>query len=467
MYLRTTMKKLTKYRKMRKFKETPEPAGKKKTKSKPKKKSENSFVIQRHAARRLHFDFRIQSEGVLKSWAVPNGVPLTSNDKRLAVQTEDHPLEYGKFAGTIPEGNYGAGDVKIWDKGSFENKTTMYKSLEEGIKKGHFVLSLEGKYIRGTYGFTKTKEKNWILVKKKEFEAKKYPDSLEVTVDKRKINLTNLNKVVFKDLRKGELIEYYGKVAKLMIKHISQRPISMYRFPNGIGKGGFFQKNVPDYFPKWIPTQIIQHKSGKTNYVLCNDKATLLYLANQVTIPHMSTSRASKLGYPDTMIFDLDPSEGKVYYLHMVALNLKKFLEEIGFKAYVMTTGGKGFHIHVPIKEDSTHEEVRAFAGKIADVFTSHYPETTTEMMKARRGDKIFIDVNRNSPQQTAVAPYAVRATEKATIAMPIFWDELETVVPQTFTIDTAQERFELDPWQDFSKNKISIKRVQKELKKK
>ena len=87
--------------------------------------------------------------------------------------------------------------------------------------------------------------------------------------------------------------------------------------------------------------------------------------------------------------------------------------------------------------------------------------------MKARRGDKIFIDVNRNSPQQTAVAPYAVRATEKATIAMPIFWDELETVVPQTFTIDTAQERFELDPWQDFSKNKISIKRVQKELKKK
>ena len=456
------MKKLSTYRQKRKFKETPEPAGKSN-----KNKPEDSFVIQRHAARRLHFDFRIQSEGVLKSWAVPNGVPLTSNDKRLAVQTEDHPLEYGKFAGTIPEGNYGAGKVAIWDKGRFENKTTKYKSLEEGIKKGHFVILLKGKHIRGTYGLTRTKEKNWILVKKKEFEAKKYPDNAEVIIDKRKINLTNLNKVIFQDLRKGDLVEYYGKVSKLMLKHIADRPISMYRFPNGVGKEAFFQKNIPDYFPKWIKRKAIKHKSGTTNYVLCNDKATLLYLANQVTVPHIWGSRVTKFGYPDIMIFDLDPSNEKMVYLHRVVLNLKKFLEDISFTPYIMTTGGKGFHIHVPIKEDSTPEEVRQFAGKIAEVFASHYPETTTEIMKARRGDKIFIDVNRNSPQQTAVAPYAVRANEKATIAMPIFWEELETVVPQTFTIDTARERFELDPWHDFSKHKVSIKKVQRELKKK
>jgi len=457
------MKKLATYRKKRKFKETPEPTGKEKKKA--KKKGKDSFVIQRHAARRLHFDFRIELGGVLKSWAVPNGIPLTSNDKRLAVQTEDHPLEYGKFAGAIPEGNYGAGEVSIWDKGSFENKTTKYKSLEEGIKKGHFVISLKGKYIRGTYGFSKTKGKNWIVVKKKDFEPKKYPENAEVTINKKKINLTNLNKVLFKELRKGDLIEYYSKISKLMLRHLADRPISMYRFPNGFDKESFFQKNIPDYFPKWIKTKTIKHKSGITNYVICNDKATLLYLANQATVPHIWTSKVAKLGHPDVMIFDLDPSNGNFLALHKVAFHLKFFLEELGFTPYIMTTGGKGFHIHVPIKEDSTHEEVREFAGKIADVFADHYPETTTEIVKARRGDRIFIDVNRNSSQQTAVAPYAVRATEKATIAMPIFWDEAEAVVPQTFTIDTAQERFHIDPWQDFFKNKVSIKKVKKKLK--
>ncbi len=457
-----TKKKLAIYRKKRKFAETPEPSGK--GKEKKRKRKENSFVIQRHAARRLHFDFRIELGGVLVSWAVPNGMPLTTNNKRMAVPTEDHPLEYGKFEGKIPKGHYGAGDVKIWDKGTYENKTTKYKSLQEGIKKGHFVLELKGKYIRGVYGFSKTKQ-NWIVVKKKEFEPKEYPDNAEIVIEKKKITLTNLNKTIFKDLRKGDLVEYYGKISKLMLKHIVDRPISMFRFPNGVGKESFFQKNVPDYFPKWIKTKAIKHKSGTTKYVICNDKPTLIYLANQVTVPHIWTSKVT-LGYPDIMIFDLDPSkEGENTALHRVAFHLKFFLEELGFTPYIMTTGGKGFHIHVPIKEDSTHEEVREFAGKIAGVFTNYYPETTTEIMKARRGDKIFIDVNRNSSQQTAVAPYAVRANEKATIAMPIFWEEVETVEPQTFTLDTVEDRLAVDPWQDFFKKKVSIKKVQKELK--
>ena len=450
--------KLSKYRKIRNFKRTPEPEGK------IKKSKDLTFVIQRHHATRLHFDFRLELNGVLKSWAVPKGMPLTSNDKRIGIQTEDHPLEYGKFKGTIPEGNYGAGTVSIWDKGKYSNQTTKYKTLEEGIKKGHFVIELKGKYVYGLYGFTKM-NKDWIIVKKKTYESKEYPDSLSIKYGKNQVEFTNLNKLIFKNLSKGDYIEYYAKVSNHILKQISNRPISMYRFPNGTLNPGFFQKNISEYFPKWLKKISIKHKTGTTQYLICNDKASLMYLVNQVAVPHIYTSNIKKLNYPDKMIFDLDPSSENLSELRKIILELKKFLQKLGFKPYIMTTGGKGFHISVPIKQYSTNDEVREFTGKITQVFSSYYPEVTTEFTKKKRDNKILIDVNRNSPHQTAVAPYSVRATEKATIAMPIYWNELEVVHPQTFTIDTAQDRLKKsDPWEDFFKNPKSIKAIKKKL---
>lgn len=156
---------LGKYKQKRNFKETKEPGANKDKLNKTAKK--NIFVVQEHHARNLHYDFRLQSEGVLKSWAVPKGIPK-ADEKRLAIMVEDHPLEYAKFHGTIPKGNYGAGTVEIWDKGKYENLKENRKSIAGDIKKGHITIRLLGRKLKGNYALNRLKDgKNWIFIKMK------------------------------------------------------------------------------------------------------------------------------------------------------------------------------------------------------------------------------------------------------------------------------------------------------------
>lgn len=144
---------LTKYKAKRKFSKTPEPGGRK------LKKNLSRFVVQEHHARNLHYDFRIEMEGVLKSWAVPKGVPDKKGIKRLAIETEDHPIDYINFSGTIPEGEYGAGEVKIWDKGK-------YKIISGRLKDGSIKINLNGKKLKGEYILVLLKNsKNWLIFK--------------------------------------------------------------------------------------------------------------------------------------------------------------------------------------------------------------------------------------------------------------------------------------------------------------
>ncbi len=157
---------LTKYNKKRKFDDTPEPEGKK-----AKSHGKLTFVVQRHKASHLHYDFRLEMEGVLKSWAVPKGPSKNPADKRLAMMVEDHPYEYGKFHGTIPEGNYGAGTVEIWDHGTYKPlEGEGEKPLLEGLKSGDLKFILHGKKLKGAYGLVKVKFKSnaWLLFKKKQ-----------------------------------------------------------------------------------------------------------------------------------------------------------------------------------------------------------------------------------------------------------------------------------------------------------
>lgn len=147
------------YQKKRNFRVTPEPKGK------PVSKRSSCFVVQRHNASHLHYDFRLAIDGVLKSWALPKGLPKTSAEKRLAVQTEDHPLSYADFEGEIPEGEYGAGTVKIWDRGTYQNMKEA--SLKSCLKKGVVEVFLEGKRYRGLYALIHFKEKNWLMIKMK------------------------------------------------------------------------------------------------------------------------------------------------------------------------------------------------------------------------------------------------------------------------------------------------------------
>ncbi|MFZ5954946.1 MAG: DNA polymerase ligase N-terminal domain-containing protein [Nanoarchaeota archaeon] len=151
---------LEEYRKKRNLKKTGEPVGYK------NKKDENIFVIQEHHATHLHYDFRLKISDVLKSWAIPKGIPLKEKQKRLAIETEDHPLEYANFEGFIPQGNYGAGEVIIWDKGSYENLSE--DKIGDAYKKGNIKIHLIGKKIKGEYALIKTKlgEKSWLIIKK-------------------------------------------------------------------------------------------------------------------------------------------------------------------------------------------------------------------------------------------------------------------------------------------------------------
>lgn len=157
---------LSSYQKKRNFKKTPEPKGKKLI---PKKQP--IFVVQKHAARSLHYDFRIEVKGVLKSWAIPKGFPKSTKEKRLAVLTEDHPMQYANFEGRIPKGEYGAGTVKIWDRGTYtnikKNRQGRLLTMSGSFRKGQIEILLKGKRYKGAYALIRFKEKNWLIIKMK------------------------------------------------------------------------------------------------------------------------------------------------------------------------------------------------------------------------------------------------------------------------------------------------------------
>jgi len=168
---------LKEYKKKRDFKKTPEPEGI------LKEFEKNIFVVQKHQASKLHYDFRIEIESVLKSWAVPKGPSLNPKDKRLAIETEDHPLDYANFEGVIPENNYGAGTVMLWDRGTYENETQINNEsipIKEAYKKGHITIQLNGKKLKGSYSLIKMGQDNkWLLIKKDDSNADRKIDILE------------------------------------------------------------------------------------------------------------------------------------------------------------------------------------------------------------------------------------------------------------------------------------------------
>lgn len=440
---------LTPYELKRNFAKTPEPEAK----IKNKKTSPLIYVIQKHYATRLHYDFRLEYKGVLLSWAVPKGMP-SFHEKRLAIMTEDHPLSYANFHGTIPKGNYGAGKVEIWDKGKYVNitvKDDKQLDLDTAIEKGHFNIYLKGKKLQGTYSFVRMNDKDWLITKIKEPE--------EVS----KVKFTNLDKEIDKEIKKKDIIDYYGKIWHLMLPHIKERAISLYRFPSGISKEKFFQKNTPEFFPDYIDRKEIEHENKKVFYAVVKDRDGILYLANQVDEIHVMTSKIDKIDFPDKIVFDLDPTNLDLKSLKATAKKLKLLIEGLGLTAFIMTTGGKGYHIVTPIKPELHSSQVRDVALKIANVMVSSDPDLlTTELLKSKRKGKIFIDVNRNLSMQTSVAPYSIRAKKGITVATPFFWEELSKVNPDSFNVKNYKIE---DPWKDFDASAVSLKKILKSLK--
>ncbi len=267
---------------------------------------------------------------------------------------------------------------------------------------------------------------------------------------------SNLEKVLFPDkgITKGDMIDYYIKVADTMLPYLKDRPLAMHRFPDGIKGKDFFQKDVPDYFPEWIETARVKREKGSIDMVLANNAATLAYLANQACIaPHIFLSRAADLRKPDKMIFDLDPPEGRFELAWEAALRLREELEERrGLAAFVMTTGSEGLHVVVPLKADLDFDKVRDYARDLCDSLAKKFPdEMTTEIRKDKRKGRLFLDYLRNSYGQHSIAPYGLRALPGAPVATPLAWEELDGLKKgaRSFNLSNLFQRLENrgDPW--------------------
>jgi bifunctional non-homologous end joining protein LigD len=229
----------------------------------------------------------------------------------------------------------------------------------------------------------------------------------------------------------------------------------MERYPAGIGAPGFFQKDVSKGFPSWLKRVKVPKKGGSLHHALVTDTRSLVWLANQNTItPHVWTSRAPRLGYPDICVFDLDPSQDEPDILRRATVALRDLLEELGLPSWLKTSGSKGFHVVVPLDARSRFGEVERFAHAVGATLVQRHPDDLTQQFsKADRGGRIYVDTGRNGYSATFAAAYAVRAKPGAPVSAPCTWKELERgeVGPRSFTLRTMAARVEKvgDLWAD------------------
>jgi bifunctional non-homologous end joining protein LigD len=279
--------------------------------------------------------------------------------------------------------------------------------------------------------------------------------------------ITHADKVLFPDagITKGELAAYYESIADVMVPYLRGRPVTMERYPSGIGKKGFFHKNVSRGFPEWLERIDVPKQDGVVHHALINDTRALLWLANQNCItPHVWTSRVPDLYRPDLCVFDLDPSVEDDESLRAGALKVRDALAALDLRSWVKTTGSKGFHIVVPLDGKSGFPEVGAFAHALGRALVLHDPARfTQEFHKADRGRRILVDTGRNGYSATFAAPYAVRAKPGAPVSAPCTWEEIErgAVHPRSFTLRTMRTRMDAvgDLWSEMRGTPYSIQK--------
>lgn len=465
-------KELKKYNEKRDFNKTKEPIGKK-----TNSKKELIFVVQHHLARRDHYDFRLELNGVLLSWAVPKGPSYNPKDKRLAVHVEDHPYDYKDFEGTIPKGAYGGGIVQLWDEGYWEPIENPNKTY----KKGYLKFILKGKRLKGAWTLIQYKENNWLLIKEKdnikgfnditrykksirtnrtmeEIEKGSKPSKRNTKDTIEGIKITNPDKIIYPEskITKLEVIKYYQHVAKHMLPYLENRIISVIRCPEGIKKEKFFKKHLENE-NEGIEKIILPNKSNKKeDYYYITDIEGLISEAQMNSIEfHIWGSKVDALENPNIMVFDLDPDEKlDLDKIRQGVKDLKSILDELGLNSFLKTSGGKGYHVVVPIKTKMSWTEFREVSLNIAKLMEAKWPDKyTSNIRKRKRKGKIFIDWVRNTKGATSVAPYSLRARANAPVSMPIKWSELDKVKPNEITMNDAIKRLKRkNPWEDFFK---------------
>lgn len=584
------------------------------------------FVVQEHHASHLHWDVRLERDGVLASWAVPKGLPTDPETVRLAVRTEDHPMEYLEFSGEIPAGEYGGGSMTIWDQGTYETEKWSEREvavvlhgdraagrfvfirsdrerrdgwivrrsepvagreplprdalpmlatpgplprgdgwwLQIGFGGERVVVRVDGGRTRFTdidgaevdvpalralgpslgatallldgelVGDPRRSAVLWIgdilhldgracldlpfadrralleglpLTGSNWRPAPVYPaggrevvaaaaeQGLPVVIAKRgssayrpgrrsddwievataaapparrarvqarpgprtglgRARLTNPDKVLYPltGTTKADVLGHYLAVAEVMLPHLRDRPVTMVRWPDGVEKASFFEKDVSRHAPEWIRTARVGTPGGRSeaaDFPVLDDAEALAWAANlaalELHVPQWKVGPRDGRGLPDLVVFDLDPGEGTtVVDCCRVAERIADLLADDDLVAYPRTSGSKGLQLYLPVTV-SRAERTGEFARDVAQTLANDWPRRVTAVMaKARRRGRVFVDWSQNNPAKTTIASYSLRGRARPTVATPLTWDEVRacrTVDDLTFTLDDLPGR--------------------------
>jgi bifunctional non-homologous end joining protein LigD len=278
------------------------------------------------------------------------------------------------------------------------------------------------------------------------------------------VRVSSPGKVMFPGgITKGELAEYYDKVGPTMVPHVRDRPVTMHSFPAGVDAEGYIIKQAPKHFPGWIRRVTVKKRGGTVSHVVANRVETLVYLAGQNCVtPHVWLARADRIERPDRLIFDFDPEHTRFAEVRAAARRLGEVLRDLGLAPHAMTSGSRGIHVTVPLRRTAGFDRVRGFADAVGRLLVEDDPKRLTmEWSKAKRGDRIYVDVGRNAYAQHAAAPYSVRPKPGAPVATPLRWEELSdrALRPDRWTLRSLPDRLdgEGDPWAGIAKRARSL----------
>jgi bifunctional non-homologous end joining protein LigD len=500
---------LRSYRAKRDFVVTPEPVG-----AEPGP-GEARFVVQRHRARRLHYDLRLEIDGVLASWAVPRGPTLDPAARQMAVHVEDHPIEYADFEGVIPRGEYGGGDVIVWDRGTWRPAGT--NDPARAIERGELHFDLEGEKLAGRFVLVRRSKsgdpKQWLLIHKNDEYARHgwspedHPRSVasgrtndEVaaapealwqsgvpaaeaeiplgatrwdpvtdeelaaldalrragtwSVGGRELKLTNLDKVLFPALpgeapvTKRDLIRYHAQVAPYLLPYLAGRPVNMNRYPDGVGRPGFWHKEVPSHAPGWMARwHNPEADAGETEcYFVADSVPALVWMANYAALElHPWTSRLPDVHQPTWALIDIDPG-GRTGFDDVLVLArlFRTALEHLGVAAAPKVTGKRGIQIWVPVRPGYRFADTRAWVEKVSKAVGRTVPELVSwEWHTSERKGLARLDYTQNAINKTLVAPFSARPAAGAPVSVPIRWADLDDpdLRPDRWTVRTVLDR--------------------------
>ncbi|HEX4257783.1 MAG TPA: DNA polymerase ligase N-terminal domain-containing protein [Streptosporangiaceae bacterium] len=571
---------LASYERKRDFEKTPEPSGRGGGKKSGASGAPDGprFVVQRHRARRLHYDLRFEIDGVLASWAVPKGPTLDPDVKRAAIHVEDHPIEYLNFEGVIPSGQYGGGDVIVWDTGTWDLHAA--DDAAAAVRDGELHADVFGEKLKGRFilirrdGLGEPGKEQWLLFHKHDEYAVKgwnpedYPKSVlsgrtndevkadpermwrsdlppsqaSVPVDSaetrgkggrrvigqpaarqsvskaqpssskaklrprtssrsdnskkkggddedgsggagqvtpptedeltalddlgdsgvwevfgRRLKLTNLDKEMFPARRAGggkkgepavskrELVAYAARIAPVVLPYLTGRPLNMNRFPGGAGTQGFWNKQLPEHAPDWLPRW---HRPGRKageadTYLVVDEPAALVWAANYGALEwHAWTARADAPDQPTYVLIDIDPGAGTSWDDLLVLARLHRTaLEHLGVRGQPKVTGQRGIQIWIPIRPGPSSAQTSDWAEQLSHAIGDAVPELVSwKWERQSRGGHARLDYTQNAVHKTLVAPYSPRPAAGAPVSAPIDWDELDdpALRPDGITVRTV-----------------------------